>query len=425
MILATRHGGGIELRAGSTLTDFGIPGPTTLAAGVTVSPQTSGGIPAVTQAVRVAAEAVGQLDLNIYRGEGPDRRQVRNVWQSRLFAGPLNDQQDVFAFKATIEESLTYRGNAFLWKTIDPSSRRVVQLWALHPDQVLPYLGPQGQRLYQVAVGMGFVDPVGKGFGFYTVDSGTILLIRGFGDGGAWLAPSPVQRHRLALGTSLARLKYEANMFERGTSVRLAVSFPAGMQVEQARAWRDLWKETMGATTGDTTAVIGGGATLQPISLTQTDAQFIESQVFSVDEIGRIFNVPSSLIGGGQGQRQNSSVPTTPEHEQIRWATYGLGPRLMRIESGLRADPDLFPVGSSVYPMFKSDGVVRGDLATEETIAHQRIQDGRMLVDEWRAEQGLPPLPNGLGKIPQITPAGAAPNENPAPVANIDPNPAT
>jgi hypothetical protein len=92
-----------------------------------------------------------------------------------------------------------------------------------------------------------------------------------------------------------------------------------------------------------------------------------------------------------------------------RWLYHGLGPRLARIESALNADGDLFGPGD-IFAAFDVSDVVRGDLRSEDTVAHQQIQDGRLLVDEWRAARGFPDLPGGLGKIPQITPVGGAPN---------------
>jgi hypothetical protein len=76
----------------------------------------------------------------------------------------------------------------------------------------------------------------------------------------------------------------------------------------------------------------------------------------------------------------------------------------------LAADLTLFGAAQT-EPGFDADSFVRGDVATEDAVAHQQIQDGRLLVDEWRAMKGLSPLPGGVGKVPQLTPVGGAPNE--------------
>lgn len=411
MIVRSR-GGRLQVR--TTFADLGIPTAGMSAdrtAGMVVNSQTAAGIPAVTQAVRLAAQSVASLDLGVYRGRGAEKTRVTATWQARLLAGDPNDQQNTYLFKETIEESVDYRGNAFLWKNKDPASGRVTELFALHPDQVLPLVLRTGERVYYVYVRPGFIDPVGKGLGYYRVGPETILHVRGHGQGGAWLAPSPLELHAQSLGVDLARQNYEAGLFARGTATRIAITLPEGMKHDQVGVWRDMWRASYeGAENAGRTAVLGGGATLQQIGLTQADAQFIESQEFGIEEVARIFNVPTSLLWAGRG-RGHSDAPLSPEHEEDRWLRYGLGPRLSRIEAALQADPDLFGSGSATYPMFDTTGVVRGDLMTEAGIEHQQIQDGSLLVDEARARRGLPPLPGGVGSIPQITPVGGGPNQ--------------
>lgn len=438
MILLARGGGNVATRSSSTLGDFGISagtgGQAARAAGVIVSASTVGGIPAVTAAVRRAAQEVASLQLGVYRGQGVGQQQVApdsrgdtgGRWQAKLFAGRPNDQQDRFQFKEAIEESLSYRGNAYIWKNVDPASGRVLEWYALHPDQVLPsFIG--GERSYWIGISGWFVDPMGRGWGFVRRDSRTILHIRGFGDGGSWIAPSPIMRHASALGTNLARVRYEESLYDKGAAVALAVTFPERMTAAQAKEWRDLWQDTYGGPhNAGRTAVLGGGAQVQSIGLSQVDAQFVESQQFSIEDVARIFNVPASLIGGGHGTKGDH--PLTPEHEQQRWLAYGLSPRLFRIESALAADPDLFPTGTDVYyPWFNTTRLLRGDLATEAMISLQKVQSGQWLVDEARALDGLPPLPGGAGKVPQIVPVGGGPNPDtpalPAPDKPSEPAP--
>jgi HK97 family phage portal protein len=402
MILATREGTNVR----TTFGEIGIPPrPPAMAGGQTVTHHAARGVPAVNLAVRIAAQSVAVLDLGVFRGTGQTRERVSTGWRARLFAEPPNGHQTWFEVKETIEESLSFRGNAFVWKTVDPATSQVVELWALHPDQVAPRMDA-GRLVWRVTVGRGFVDPVGQGDGVYTVGPETILHIRGHGGGGAMLAPSPIELHRRTIGAALAKIAHEATTYERGASIGLAVTYPETMTPEKARAWRDLWRETYeGPQNAGRTAVLGGGASIQRIGLSMTDTQFVEAMQFGVEEVARIFNVQPSLLGV-----QRSDRPLSPEHEEDRWLRYGLGPRLARIEQALRADPQLFGPGSRVYPRFLTEDVVRGDLITEDAIAHQQIQDGRLMPDEWRIPRGLPPLPNGLGMIPQIVPVGGAPN---------------
>ena len=416
MLLATRRGD-VELRSG--VADPVIPPrPGSGPVGQPVTSWTVGGVPAFTRAVRILAEGVASLRLRVWRGDGVTRREVTTVWQARLFRDALSLVQTRFQAFETVQESLSKRGNAYVWKNTDPATGRVVELVALHPDQVMPMLDQRGTLRYQVGVGYGFVDPTGRGPGFYTVSTDVMLHIRGHGDGGALIAPSPIQLYRMSLGTAIAKLAHEARTYDRGTALRLAVEMPATITPEQAREWRDLWQSTYGGTDGATTAVLGGGGQIKPIGISMADAQFIESQNFGVEEAARIVGVPASLL---DVTTSSTSSPKTPEWEQTRLLRYGLGPALERIESALLLDPSLFGRGSAVYPAFDTQKFIRGDLTTEAQIALSKVQSGQWLVDEARALDGLEPLPDGVGAIPQVTPVGGAPNPFPPAGAGGDP----
>lgn len=371
-----------------------------------VTNDTLAALPAYGLAARIAAEAVAGLRMCVWRGEGYDAERVTNVWQARLLHGELNPEQSRFEFWETVEESLTYRANAYIWKVAD--GPRVLEMWALHPDQCWPEVRRGGGRrrvVYRVHLGGEFIDPLGGGETQVVVGAETILHVKGSGGGGRVMAPTPVQRFRATLGAGAAKIAHEQRTFESGTALNAVIEIPAGMTPEQARAFRDLWRETYRPGSGNDTAVLGGGGSYKPIGLTFADAQFIEAMNFSVEEIARMTNVQASLLGV-----QRSDKPLTPEHEEDRWHRYGLGPRCERIESALMRDPMLFGPGARVYPMFDLGEGVRGDLLTQETLDHQQTQDGRLLVDEWRRRRGLPPLPDGLGMIPQVVPVGGGAN---------------
>lgn len=409
MIVRGRGGGEVVMRTAnlSALTEV-LGGKSR--AGVPVNAWTVGGIPAFTRAVRIAAEAVASLQMRVWRGVFPNRSAVDSVWQARLLRGPLSTVQTRFQFFETIEESLSKRGNAYVWKNIDPVTQRVMELVALHPDQVYPVLTSAGTVEYQVQVSPFYVDPTGQGNGFYTVTTKTMLHIRGHGDGGQLLAPSPIQLYADSLGVGIAKLRHEAQTYSRGAALRLAIQFPSSMNAEQAQSFRDQWQASYEGTDAMSTAVVGGGGEIKPIGLSMADTQFIESQNFGVSEAARIVGIPVSLLDGGE---KGGAKPTTPEWEQMRWLMYGLGPRLERIESAFLADPWLFGPSASVYPAFDTQRFIRGDLTTEANIALTKVQSGQWLVDEARQLDDMPPLADGAGQVPQIVPVGGAPNPIP------------
>lgn len=365
------------------------------------------GVPSISQAVRIAAQGVARLRLGVWAGEGPERRLVRGAWQSELFRRP-NDRQTRFEFLEVIEESLSLRGNAFVWKNVDPSSKRVVELWALHPDQVEhTHRGVGGCCEWNVYVGGGFVDPTGrdKPGRLEGVRARDILHVRGHGGGALCIAPSPLELFADAIAAASAKTKRERAYYERGAFSEFMLAFPPEMTSEQAREFRELWEESYaGARNAGRTPVVGGGPNVVPIGLSQREAQFVESVGLSVEDAARIFNVPPSLLGV-----QKSDRLLSPEHEEDRWLRYGLGPRLERIEAAFAADPDLFPPGARVRPRFDTSEAIRGDLKTESELLVAQKQAGILTANEARAYRGLPPVEGGDAL--QKTPVGGAPGD--------------
>jgi HK97 family phage portal protein len=401
VITRVRGGGEIELRA-FALTDmlkFGYGGLRN--ASPSATEKDTKGIPAINRAARIRSEALASLRLRMWRGDGPDRTRNDTTWQARLFRDAPNEYCSRFEFWETVGESLAYRNNAYVWKAVDPITLRVIELYALHPDQVRC----EGADDYKVDVRKGYVDPVGKGPATYVVDSATVLHIRGHGNGGTREAPTTIQQFREALGGPIARQRYESRMWQKGSPLKIAVKFPVGVSKEQGDVWKSAWRSEYEGSEGESTAFLGGGADVVPIGMTMVDAQYVEMARLTVHDASRIMGVPANLLGA----QTEKPVPNL-EQDLAMWLRFGLGPELERIESALLADDELFGPKSSVYPAFDTEGFVRGDVAVEDTIAHNRVQDGRLLVDEWRHSQGLPPLPNGAGQVPQIVPVGGGPN---------------
>lgn len=377
-------------------------------AGVSVNNHTVTGIPAVHAAVEAAAEAVAQLTMGVWTGSRRSPTPADTSWQAAHFALKPNPQQDEFRFWHTLEASLDYRNNGYVWKTKGTKGQLLTRT-ALHPDQVVPFRGRFGEERYKVYFLDGYpVPPDVSGFGSVDVGTDVVLHVRGRGGIGELEAPSPIQQFQTSLGLMVAKQTHEASLWRNSARHGLAVEFPATTKKADADVWREAWdNKHAGPSNSGTTKVIGGGAKIVPISMTQADAQFAESVELSLRDACLIFSVPDWMLFGGM---KGSSKPVSPEHDMQRWSYYGLGPRLRRIESAFDGDQDYF-ADTKYFCLFDTTNVVRGDLTTEDTVAHQQIQDGRLLPDEWRIERGREPLPGGVGMIPQITPVGGAPNK--------------
>lgn len=397
MILATRFGDR-EYRSGEWGSEHLIPTPGaewTSDAGAIVTPATAAGLPAVMAAIRLVAETVASLELCVYSGEGGDRKKRSESWQYRLLSYP-SDEASRFTFLADLAASIEAFGNAYVFKA--RAGRRQPQaLTVLNPAQVIVRRDRlTSEPIYEYWTGTKSVP----------IPTADLIHIRGFAVGGGLLGLSPIQLHRQSLGVFLRREQFEAKHYANDARPGIALTFPEDVSAAKAKEHVELWDSRhAGSENAGKTGAVGGGATIQTFPVSLEDAQFIESMRFSIQQVARIFRVPAELL-----EESGGVPPATTEQASLRFLNFSLLPRLCRIERALMTDPDLFGDDAELYPEFELDGFVRADAKTRAEVRHMQIQDGTLLVDEARAEDGRPPLPDGQGQIPQITPVGGAPN---------------
>lgn len=375
-------------------------------AGQTVNKATAITIPAIGAAVNFRATHIAMLELGTWRTDTdtiPER--VTTAWQSKLLSGTPNSIQSWFDFWETVESSLSYRSNAYVWKS--RSGARVSALTALHPDQVIPRF-LDGRLKYIVVFSDDYPCPPDVEYraGTITVDSSVIWHVKGRGGMGRLVAPSPIEIYAQSIGCALAKQEYESALYENGTLGGLVASFPREVSQKDAADWKKMWNDSnAGAHKAGTTKVIGGGASIQQIGMSQRDAQFVESVDMSILDVCNIFGVPAYFLN----QSEKSSRAVLPEHEEARWVNHYLAPELRRIEQSMYADTGLFGPGSAIFPRFDSGNLIHPDSATKASILATKVQTGQWTPDEARSADGMPPLPDGIGEVPIFVPVGGSP----------------
>lgn len=400
MIVATRHGMA-EVRAAefgsSAIPPPGAGGAAGGWAGYSVTADRAVALPAVSAAIRLVADTVGTLPLVVYNGEGPVRDRATNAWQYQLLHTTPNADTTPFDFWSDVSANVEGYGNSYAQKL--KSRGRVVELRLLDPTSVdVSVDRVTGEKQFKVR----------QRDGTQTLTSAEVLHFRGPTVRGGVKGLSPIQQHRRALSVGLALDDFMESYFENSTVIGGVIQVPGNLTRAQARELLEIWSGDHGGTpNAHKPGLLYNGAQWQPLGVSLQDAQFVESQRFSIEEIARIFRVPAVLLGAG-GTRESG---ITTEQESLRFLQFSLQPRLRRIEAALASDPDLFGAGSLI-PRFDTAELMRVDWATQWNGYHLAVQDGTLLKDEVRAVFGYGPLPDGVGSVPQQTPVGGAPNQD-------------
>jgi HK97 family phage portal protein len=144
--------------------------------------------------------------------------------------------------------------------------------------------------------------------------------------------------------------------------------------------------------------VTGNDWDYTPITIPPEQAQFIESQKLSATQVANIYGIDPTEIGGEAASTLNY---VTEETRQIRRAA-DARPYLTRFE---RAAASWLP--ERQYVKFTTDATVRADLKTRWEVHQIRHAMGATSIDEIRATEDEPPLPDGQGQTYGPAPAPA------------------
>lgn len=363
--------------------------------GLIVSRETAARVVAVYACVRLRAEAIASLPVDVFRRSQTTRIPIDPppLWIRQ----PNPEQTTWFDFAERVNTSLDLDGNAYALVTAVDRLGFPAEVWTLHPDQVQPLRDQNGRLFYLWNGQITFrpFDPLAA--------AGTVLHIRNV-SWGQDRAPSPIGVARQAVGLALAAEKFGARYFGKGSHQKIGIELPPA-EGTKTREFIQQMREQVQADTGglrrafDAPFVATGGSKITPISITNEDAQFLETRKFQVTEIARLYGIPPHMIGDVE---KSTSWGTGIEQQGIGFVQYTLGGRLARLEASFN---QLLPRGQFIK--FNVNALLRGDSTARAAFYKSGIDTGWMLKSEARRFEDLPEVP-GIDAQPEPPPQAPA-----------------
>lgn len=337
----------------------------------------------VFAAVRLITDAISTLPLQAFRKAGSDRIRIP---LPALFEG--SSQRTQVEWLSQCVSSLLLRGNAFglIVGTGDGSTVRATDLMWLNPTEV-EWSKVDGTWKYE-----------GR-----PIPAGEVLHIPGLILPGARLGVSPLTACRSVVETGKSVQGFMHDWHEtRGVPSATFKNTERDLEPTAAEEAQARVAATMRA---GKPFVLGKPWELTMLSLPADDAGFVQSARLTATQIAAIYGIPAEMIGG---ESAGSLTYSTVEMNQINFLTNTLRPWVTRIETALST-----LMANPRYVRFNMDAAIRVDTKTRWDIAQIARNIGAKNVDEIRALEELPPLPNGDGqdytplKMPTTTGAPA------------------
>lgn len=361
----------VEKRAVTFQDVWGSGGPLPMAE---VSPERALRLAPVYAATRLIADDVSSLPIHQFRRLPDDTRQRMEL--SPWLSNPSSIGTP-YDWKFRCMTSLLLRGNAFGLR--------------LGSDDRVEWMDPRDITVDD----SNYFAPVYYWRG-RRVERPDIVHIPAYVVPGKIEGLSPLGAFSLAVQLGVSASEFGRDWFHNRTLPGSTLKNTAQVVTpEQASVIKERYRASLRS--GDV-FVHGSDWEFTPVSMTPQDSQLVEMLKMSATQVAAVYGVPPEEIGGEAG---GSLTYNTVEQNQIRLTTRTLRPWLVRFEDALSA---LLP--STQYVKFNVDSMIRTDLVARYRAHLIARQIGLNNVDELRAVEDLPPLPDGQGQ--DYTPLRAA-----------------
>jgi HK97 family phage portal protein len=364
----------------------------TAASGERVTPHEALQVSAVFGCVRLLSETIATLPLTSYSKRGGSRREITSPeWLDYPNAEP-GGMGRIDILSQTVL-SLLLQGNAFLavrWAGPNIAGLDVLDPTKIHVHMVM--VDGLRRKVFEAYD----IDADGNEvlLGWFTPRD--VLHIPGMMLPGEFVGCSPITYARESIGLALASQKYGSKFFANGAMPGAVVEVPGTMSEEGLARAREAWRAAnSGVDNAHRVALLTEGAKFSKVAMSPDEAQFLQTRQFQVPEIARIFGVPPHLISDATN---STSWGSGLAEQNIAFSMFSLRPWLERIESGFNRLLFAETADRMKFVKFDLDEIKRGAPKERMELWSLGLQNGIYSIDEVRAAEDLPPLPDGLGE---------------------------
>jgi HK97 family phage portal protein len=346
--------------------------------GENVSPARAMGLSAYFDAIRIISEDCGKLPLPLYDRQpdgGKNRLPKHPIY--RLIHDQPNPEMSAQAFRETLTQHALGWGGGFA-----EIERRgdgfPVALWPLDPAIVTVERDRDTKRLDYVIRG--------PDRGVHHLRPENVFHLHGLGFDGV-TGYSVARLAKQSIGLALASEKSGAAFFGNDARPGGVLQTPNALDPEAKTKLREQWNAAhRGSQHAYKMVVLEDGMTFNPITIPSKDAQWVESRMFSVEEIARWFRVPPHKL-----QHLLRATFSNIAEQSIEYVVDCLLAWLKRWESEIWRK--LIPRSDQarIFAEHVVEGLLRGDVVARFDAYQKAIQTGWMSRNEARVLENMNP----------------------------------
>lgn len=368
--------------------------------GVSVSDITAMRVATVWRCVQILAGSISTLPMDVIkRVDEHTRKPAVNHPLRKILTVRPNKWQTPKEFKSLMQTHLCMRGNAFAFKS--RLGGKIQELWPLHPDRVEVVQNYDFSLTYKVQTTKGETKE-------YTKKD--IFHLRGMSlDGVTGL--SNISYMREAVGLAIQSEKAGSRLYKSGNLAGGILEYPTTLSKEAYQNLQTSMEERYsGSDNASKWMILENGMKAQKLTLSATDAQFLESRDFQRYDIAMFFGVPPHMLGATDKQ---TSWGSGIEQQGIGFVTYTLNDWIKTWEETIKRDLLDESEWEDTDIRIFTQGLLRGDSAARKEYYASGLQWGWLSPNEVRELEDMNPRPDGDTYYDPPNTAGTPAQEEP------------
>lgn len=338
----------------------------------------------VYSCIKILSNHIAMLPVQLYKQDEYGKRSRDKKHKiSKIIETRPNPYMTPFEFKQILEAHRQLYGNAYAeiqWgKDGYPK-----YLWVLNPTKTKVVKDTKKNKVWITTT-----TPDGINI---KIPYSNIVHLKGMCINGL-TGISPIEIARSTIGVQIASQKYLSKFYNNGTTVKGVLKVPTQLNKEAKEKVRTEWEGfSKGLSNAHRVAILDAGLDYQSIGMSQADAQFIETQKFTVSEIAKIFNVPPHMIGDLE-----RATFSNIEQQSMEFVRDTLTPLIISWEQTLTyqllSNPDIYDRG--YYIKFNLNSILRGDSTARATYYEKMVRLGVYSINEVRELEEKDSIENG------------------------------
>ena len=368
--------------------------------GPVVSPDTAMRESTVYACVDLLSSVIASIPLVIYQRKGLDVSEMTTDPLYQLLRYEPNNIQSPYDYWLWNVESILLRGGFISWK-IRNSAGKVLRLIPINPDCLTRRTTKTGDLVFS---------------GSFTWGSQSYELRDEPADSFFWanyrtfdgINPvSPIRYAAETIGLAITATNHGTSVFQNDATPPLVISYNGKLDPAAMKNLAVMWKAGGSGSNYGMPRVIDGGSKIEKMSMSNEDAQYLETRRFQKEEICGIFRVPPSMIG----DTARAQGWSTLEQKNSDFLTYTLSPPMSNIEQSVRRSLIPRQKWDTMFADFDTDHLMKADVAARTRYYESMKRVGALSANEIRMAEGYNRRTDGGGDEYESVNSSPAPTQ--------------